>query len=230
MILNEVEAYLAAGARGRAQYPREWGACRDSSRAAPPEATEVISYMASLTFRYRGALVGFAAPSPNTGSFFPMSSTLVADFREDPGGLCDVGKAPSRFPIEQAVAGEADPGNWSRRAGCRERAEAASLDATMGWCVSASTLSRAGSLENAALKAGELGANTFQIFSSSPRMWRAVPPLRADIQAFRKAREKFDLYPLAIHVNYLVNLATLDPVVRERSIVAFRGENGACKR
>ncbi|PYT32828.1 MAG: endonuclease, partial [Acidobacteria bacterium] len=29
------------------------------------------------------------------------------------------------------------------------------------------------SLENAALKAVELGANTFQIFSASPRMWRA---------------------------------------------------------
>ena len=55
-------------------------------------------------------------------------------------------------------------------------------------------------------------------------MWRASVPLRADIRAFRKAREKFDLYPLAIHVSYLVNLATLDPVIREKSILAFRGE------
>jgi deoxyribonuclease-4 len=84
--------------------------------------------------------------------------------------------------------------------------------------------SRAKSLENAAVKAAELGANTFQIFSASPRMWRAVPPLRSDIQALRKAREKFDLYPLAVHVSYLVNLATLDPVIREKSIAGFRGE------
>ena len=84
--------------------------------------------------------------------------------------------------------------------------------------------SRAKSLENAALKAAELGANTFQIFSASPRMWRAVAPLRSDIRLLRKAREKFDLYPLAVHASYLVNLATLDPVIREKSVAGFRGE------
>src|SRR6202012_1225937 len=78
--------------------------------------------------------------------------------------------------------------------------------------------------ENAALKAAELGANTFQIFSASPRMWRAVPPCPTDIQLFRKAREKFDIRPLAVHVSYLVNLATLDPVIRQKSIAGFRGE------
>ena len=84
--------------------------------------------------------------------------------------------------------------------------------------------SRAKSLENAATKAAALGANTFQIFSASPRMWRAVAPLRSDIRLLRKAREKFDLYPLAVHSSYLINLATLDPVIREKSIAGFRGE------
>jgi deoxyribonuclease-4 len=84
--------------------------------------------------------------------------------------------------------------------------------------------SRAGSLEHAALKAEELGANTFQIFSSSPRMWRASTPDPADVKRFRAVRERADLRPLTIHVNYLVNLATLDPVIRERSVASFRGE------
>ena len=84
--------------------------------------------------------------------------------------------------------------------------------------------SRAGSLEKAALKAGDLGANTFQIFSSSPRMWRASPPEAGDVRRFRAARERLDLWPLAIHTNYLVNLATLDPLIRERSVASFRGE------
>ena len=84
--------------------------------------------------------------------------------------------------------------------------------------------SRSKSLESAALKAGELGANTFQIFSASPRMWRAVPPDTTDIRRLRTARERLDLFPLTIHANYLVNLATCDPVIRERSIVSFRGE------
>ena len=84
--------------------------------------------------------------------------------------------------------------------------------------------SQAKSLENAALKAHELGANTFQIFSASPRMWRASVPDPVDIGRMKNARERFDLRPLAIHVNYLVNLATLDPAIREKSILSFRGE------
>jgi deoxyribonuclease-4 len=55
-------------------------------------------------------------------------------------------------------------------------------------------------------------------------MWRAGIPDPADVKRFRDARAKFDLVPLAIHVNYLINLATLDPVIREKSIAAFRGE------
>jgi deoxyribonuclease-4 len=74
------------------------------------------------------------------------------------------------------------------------------------------------------LKAVELGANTFQIFSASPRMWKARPPDPHQVRLLRRARERFDLYPLAIHVNYLINLATLDPVIRAKSIDAFRGE------
>jgi deoxyribonuclease-4 len=81
-----------------------------------------------------------------------------------------------------------------------------------------------GSLEKSALKAAELGANTFQIFSASPRMWRASMPATHETAALRRARERLDLHPLAIHVNYLINLASLDPVIRERSITAFRGE------
>ncbi len=79
-------------------------------------------------------------------------------------------------------------------------------------------------MENAALKAGELGANTFQIFSSSPRMWRASVPEAGDVRRFRAARERLDLWPLAIHTNYLVNLASLDPLIREKSVASFRGE------
>jgi deoxyribonuclease-4 len=55
-------------------------------------------------------------------------------------------------------------------------------------------------------------------------MWRAGIPGPADVTRFRDARAKFDLVPLAIHVNYLINLATLDPMIREKSILAFRGE------
>jgi len=82
----------------------------------------------------------------------------------------------------------------------------------------------AGSLEKAALTAAELGANTFQIFSASPRMWKARAPDRGQVRLLRRARERFDLHPLAIHVNYLINLASIDPVIRAKSVAGFRGE------
>jgi deoxyribonuclease-4 len=84
--------------------------------------------------------------------------------------------------------------------------------------------STAASLENAALHAAELGANTFQIFSSSPRMWRARAPDPGQVKLLRAARRRFDLKPLVIHVSYLVNLASADPVIRAKSIAAFREE------
>jgi deoxyribonuclease IV len=82
----------------------------------------------------------------------------------------------------------------------------------------------AGSLERSALKAAELGANTFQIFSSSPRQWKASAPSLPAIRLLNQAREKFDLTPLAIHDNYLINLASADAATRAKSVEAFRGE------
>jgi len=74
------------------------------------------------------------------------------------------------------------------------------------------------------LKAAELGANTFQIFSASPRMWRAGVPDPLQVRKLKEARERFDLAPLVIHDNYLINLAAEDPKIRALSIGAFRGE------
>jgi deoxyribonuclease IV len=80
------------------------------------------------------------------------------------------------------------------------------------------------SLENAALKAAEVGANTFQIFSASPRMWRAAPPLPSAVKLLERARERYDLKPLIIHDNYLINLASCNEQLRALSAAAFRGE------
>ncbi|HYO83073.1 MAG TPA: deoxyribonuclease IV [Bryobacteraceae bacterium] len=84
--------------------------------------------------------------------------------------------------------------------------------------------SKSGALVNAANKARELGANTFQIFSSSPRTWRAGVPDPADIRELQRVREKFDLRPLVIHDSYLINLASCEDPIRKSSIAAFRGE------
>jgi deoxyribonuclease-4 len=82
----------------------------------------------------------------------------------------------------------------------------------------------AGALERSAIKAGEMGANTFQIFSSSPRQWKASVPSEPAIKLLNVWRDKYDLTPLIIHDNYLINLASSNEGIRRQSIEAFRGE------
>jgi len=84
--------------------------------------------------------------------------------------------------------------------------------------------STAGSLERAAIKARELGANTLQIFSASPRMWKAKRPDPRQIKLLEQERATHDLAPLVIHDSYLINLAAPASVGRENSIEGFRGE------
>jgi len=55
-------------------------------------------------------------------------------------------------------------------------------------------------------------------------MWRARGPEPEQVRRLLAVRQRCDLNPLVIHVNYLINLASLDPVIRARSIDGFRGE------
>jgi deoxyribonuclease-4 len=84
--------------------------------------------------------------------------------------------------------------------------------------------STAGGVQNAAERAYRLGCNAFQIFSSSPRQWAPYQLSRPQCDEMSRLREKYDLKPLVIHTNYLVNLASITPVFLKKSIEAFRGE------
>jgi deoxyribonuclease IV len=85
-------------------------------------------------------------------------------------------------------------------------------------------LGTAGGPSNAVLRARAIGANTLQIFSSSPRMWRpsSIHPVQA--ARMHEFRAKFNITPLAIHASYLVNLCSQTQGVREKSISCMRGE------
>ena len=84
--------------------------------------------------------------------------------------------------------------------------------------------STAGGIEMAAERAYRLGANTFQIFSSSPRQWRPYSLSQPQCDAMRGLREKYGIGPMAIHSSYLVNLASATPEFHRKSVAAFRGE------
>ena len=85
-------------------------------------------------------------------------------------------------------------------------------------------LSTAGGVFRAAERAHAIGAAAFQIFSSSPRMWRAAPTPPDHCARMRTLRERYDCAPLVIHTSYLVNVCSASPIVRKKSIAAFRGE------
>ena len=93
------------------------------------------------------------------------------------------------------------------------------------WRVGVHT-SIAGSLAQAVEKAHELGCTAFQIFSTNPRMWKPRQPTAEELAAVARLRRKYDLHPLVIHANYLLNLASPDRTLRKRSLDAFRGEIG----
>jgi deoxyribonuclease IV len=85
-------------------------------------------------------------------------------------------------------------------------------------------LGTTGGASNAIERAREIGANTLQIFSSSPRMWRAAKVDPQQAARVRELRAALDVGPLVVHTGYLVNVCSQSDEVREKSINAFRSE------
>lgn len=84
--------------------------------------------------------------------------------------------------------------------------------------------SSAGGVQNAAERAYRLGCNTLQIFSSSPRQWAPYELGQPQCDEMNRLRARYDLKPLAIHTNYLVNMASSNDLFLHKSMQAFRGE------
>lgn len=82
----------------------------------------------------------------------------------------------------------------------------------------------AGSLANSAEETIDLGCSAFQIFTRSPRMWNSAPLKPEQIEQLRALRKEHDLWPLAVHASYLINLAAVAPDNHQKSVRAFRDE------
>jgi deoxyribonuclease-4 len=84
--------------------------------------------------------------------------------------------------------------------------------------------STSGGVETAAERAYRLGCNTFQIFSSSPRMWRPYQLGVAQCEEMKRLKAQYGIAPMVIHTSYLVNLASATQEFLEKSIQAFHAE------
>jgi deoxyribonuclease-4 len=73
-----------------------------------------------------------------------------------------------------------------------------------------------GGASNAVARAREIGANTFQFFSASPRMWKAPKVDPGQAQRMREQRAALDVSPLVIHASYLINVCSQTESVRAK--------------
>lgn len=63
-----------------------------------------------------------------------------------------------------------------------------------------------------------------QIFSHSPRMWRLNDIPGQDAEAFRKSRAESGIAPVFVHTSYLINIATNDRELHDKSVEALKAE------
>lgn len=69
-------------------------------------------------------------------------------------------------------------------------------------------VSIAGSIDQAIDRASGLKCETIQIFSRNPRGWESKPLIPKEVEAFRRKRKEKDIWPILVHIPYLINLAS----------------------
>ena len=84
-------------------------------------------------------------------------------------------------------------------------------------------LPTSGGLEKTLRLAREQELETVQIFVSNPQGW-AAPAHRPDAELFVEGAREIGLEPVVVHAKYLINLASPDPELRERSVRVLAAE------
>jgi deoxyribonuclease-4 len=81
-----------------------------------------------------------------------------------------------------------------------------------------------GGVKKALDRASEIGADAVQLFVQSPRAWRFPEHDPADLARFRTRRAELGLRPgaVVVHAVYLVNLASPDDALYEKSVATMR--------
>jgi deoxyribonuclease-4 len=82
-------------------------------------------------------------------------------------------------------------------------------------------VSTSGGLVKAWERAAEMGCEAMQIFNQSPRMWRPTQYKDKDIAEFRARLADGPIRSVVIHAVYLINAASKDPEIREKSLTSL---------
>lgn len=92
-------------------------------------------------------------------------------------------------------------------------------------------VSVAGSVSLSPERAVELGATGFAIFTKNQRQWKAKPMEESEALEFKRNLSKLGIKPEAVlpHAGYLINPATPDEELREKSLNLFLDEANRCQ-
>jgi deoxyribonuclease-4 len=82
-------------------------------------------------------------------------------------------------------------------------------------------VSNAGGLDKAVERGVERGCQAIQIFNQSPRMWRPTAYDEDDFAAFREALAGTAIKAVLIHAVYLLNCASEDDEIRDKSLTSL---------
>jgi deoxyribonuclease IV len=82
-------------------------------------------------------------------------------------------------------------------------------------------VSNAGGLDRAVERGVERGCEAIQIFNQSPRMWRPTAYTDDDFAEFREALSASPIQAVLIHAVYLLNCATEDPDMRDKTLASL---------
>ncbi|MES1211354.1 MAG: TIM barrel protein, partial [Acidobacteriota bacterium] len=88
----------------------------------------------------------------------------------------------------------------------------------------------AGGLPTAFARAEALGCTAIQIFVKNGNQWRGKELTDSEAAGFRAAHAAGSVGPLLAHASYLINLATADPVLLDKSRDALLDELVRCAR
>ena len=89
-------------------------------------------------------------------------------------------------------------------------------------------VSISGTIDRAVDRAWGLGCDTFQIFTRNPRSWGSRPLKEGEIEAFREKRRRRGIDPVFAHMPYILNLASPDDEIYQRSVDSLAVELTRC--
>ena len=89
-------------------------------------------------------------------------------------------------------------------------------------------VSTQGGVQTAPARGVDIGATAIQIFTKTPNQWREPVLDEGTVSAFRRAYEESGMNGIVAHDSYLINLASPDPALTERSIASFVAELTRC--